>query len=80
MIFRLFVARVCLFVTFSFFVGGAYAKQIDGFNLIAIEKPRVLRKANNYLGEDPQLYLVQSLIKPVEVITCMQKFSKMMHV
>ena len=54
MIFRLFVAHVCLFVPFCFFVGDAHAKQLDGFDLVAIEKPRVLRKANNYLGENPQ--------------------------
>ena len=54
MIFRLFVAHVCLFVTFSFFAVVTHAKQLDGFDLIAIEKPRVLRKAKIYLDETPQ--------------------------
>ena len=54
MIFRLFVAHVCLFVPFCVFVGDAHAKQFDGFDLVAIEKPRVLGKANSYLSEEPR--------------------------
>ena len=54
MIFRLFVAHVCLFVAFAFFVDNTHAKQLDGFDLISIEKLRVLGKANSYLSEEPQ--------------------------
>ena len=54
MIPRLFVSCVCLFVSFVLLVDNTHAKQLDGFDLIAIEKPRVLGKANSYLSEEPR--------------------------
>ena len=54
MIFKPFIAHVYFFVSLAFLVGDTHAKQLDGFDLTAIEKPRVLGKANNYLNEPPE--------------------------
>ena len=54
MIFKLFIAHVYFFVSLAFLVGDTHAKQLNGFDLIAIDKPRVLGKANNYLNEPPE--------------------------
>ena len=54
MIFRLFVLYVWLVVPFVLLVKNTHAKQLDGFDFIAIEKPRVLEKANSYLSEKPR--------------------------
>ena len=68
MIFRLFVAHVCLCVPFAFFVENTHAKQLDGFDLIAIEKHRVLGKANNYLSEEPRKQSRFHTVKEVLVV------------
>ena len=39
---------------FVLVVKNTHAKSLDGFDLIAIEKPRVLGKANSYLSEEPR--------------------------
>ena len=41
-------------VPFVLVVKNTHAKSLDGFDLIAIEKPRVLGKANSYLSEEPR--------------------------